>query len=153
MLIPVAGPDSISLYSIAYSIELGPICRAASNGIAFLAQILSLLLPISVDKLAGILPSCDCLPYNQAAGTQQNIVLERGMLTAVSAIEPLNQCNQFSFFIAFVILSPIPFPLAHTSARTGIPAARGEPQQVRPAGFADLKGSAEKRLTFFVNHV
>jgi hypothetical protein len=118
-----------------------------------LAEILSLLLPISVDKLAGMLPNCDCLPYSQAGGAQQNIVLERGMLTAVSSIKPVNQCNKFSVFIAFVILSPIPFLLAHTSARTGIPGARREPPQVRPASFADLKGSAEKRLTFFVNHV
>ena len=68
---------------------------------AFLAQILSLLLPISVDKLAGMLPNCDCLPYSQAGGAQQNIVLERGMLTAVSSIKPVNQCNKFSVFIAF----------------------------------------------------
>jgi len=103
--------------------------EALATALAFLAQILSLLFPISDDKLAGMLPNCDCLPYNQAGGTQQNIVLERGMLTAVSSIEPVNQYNTFSVFIAFVILSPIPFPLAHTSARTGIAAARGKPSQ------------------------
>jgi hypothetical protein len=60
-----------------------------------------------------MLPNCDCLPNSQAGGAEQNIVLERGMLTAVSSIKPVNQCNKFSVFIAFVILSPIPFPLTH----------------------------------------
>jgi len=84
-----------------------------------LAQILSLLLPVSVDKLAAMLPSCGCLLYNQAGGIQQNIVLERGMLTAVSSIEPPNQRNKISFFACY--LSPIPFPLTHTSVRTATP--------------------------------
>jgi hypothetical protein len=118
-----------------------------------LAQILSLLFLISVDKLAGMLTSCDCLLYNQAGGTQQNIVLERGMLTAVSSVEPLNQCNKFSFFIPFVILSPIPFPLTNTSARTGNPVATAELSQ-RPAGkLRRPRGPAANRLIFFVNHV
>jgi hypothetical protein len=130
--------------------------RAAGAGLgcsAFLAQILSLLLPILVDKLAAMLRSCDCLPYNQAGGTQRNIVLERGMLTAVSSIEPFNQYNKFSFFIAFVILPPILFPLAHTSARTGTPLREQSFHSSRPASFRGPSGSAEKCLTFFVNHV
>lgn len=76
-----------------------------------------------------MLPSCDCLAYNQAGGTQQNIVLKSGMLTAVSSIAPLNQYNKFNVFIGFVILSPIPFPLAHFGPNS-YHVARTEPSQL-----------------------
>jgi hypothetical protein len=59
----------------------------STNSIAFFAQILSLLLPISIDKLTGMLANCNCLPHTQSGGTQQGIVLKRGILTAVSSVE------------------------------------------------------------------
>ncbi|HJX92247.1 MAG TPA: hypothetical protein VJ372_17235 [Pyrinomonadaceae bacterium] len=151
VLILVATPDSISLYSIAYSIELGPICRAASNGIAFLAQILSLHLLISVDKLAGMLPSFDCLPYNQAGGMQQNIVLERGMLTAVWSIEPPNQCNKFSFVAYYYFADTL--PINTYLAQNWYPVARAELSQPPASKLRRSRRSEEKLLTFFVNYV
>jgi hypothetical protein len=57
----------------------------STNSIAFFAQILSLLLPISIDKLTGMLANCGCLPHTQSGGAQQGIVLKRGILTAVSS--------------------------------------------------------------------
>ena len=126
-------------------------CRAASNGITFLAQILSLLLPISVDKLAAMLPSCGCLLYNQAGGTQQNIVLERGMLTAVSSIEPLNQCNKFSFIACYSFADTL--PISTHLRQNWYPVARAEPSQPPASKLRRPRGSAEKRLMFFVNHI
>jgi hypothetical protein len=117
-----------------------------------LAQILSLLLPISVDKLAAMLPSCGCLLYNQASGTQQNIVLERGMLTAISSIEPLNQCNKFSFFIACYSFADT-LPISTHLGQNWHPVARAELSQHSASKLRRPRGSAEKRLTFFVNHV
>ena len=126
-------------------------CRAASNGITFFAQILSLLLPISVDKLAGMLLSCGRLAYNQGGGTQQNIVLERGMLTALSSIEPLNQCNKFSFIACYCFAGTLPIN-AHLG-QNWYPDARAELSQPSASKLRTPRGSAEKLLTFFVNHV
>jgi hypothetical protein len=120
--------------------------------ITFLAQILSLLLPISVDKLAGMLPSCGCLLYDQAGGTQQNIVLECDMLTAVSSIEPLNQCNKFSFFIACYSFADT-LPVSTHLGQNWYHVARAELSQPLASKLRKPRGSAEKRLTFFVNHV
>jgi len=127
------------------------ICRAASNGITFLAQILSLLLPISVDKLAAMLPSCGCLPYNQAGGTRQNIVLERGVLTAVSSIEPFNQCNKFSFIACYYFADT--FAINTHLAQNWYPVARAEHSQPPADKLRRPRRSEEKLLTFFVNHV
>jgi hypothetical protein len=130
---------------------LESICRAASNGITFSAQILSLLLPILVDKLAGMLPSCGCLLYNQADGTQQNIMLERGMLTAVSSIEPLNQCNKFSFIACYSFADTL--PINTHLAQNWYPDARAEHSQAPASKLRKPRRSAQKLLTFFVNHV
>ena len=126
-------------------------CRAASNGITFLAQILSLLLPISVDKLAAMLPSCGCLLYNQAGGTQQKIVLERGTLTAVSSIEPPNQCNKISFIACYSFADIL--PINTHLAQNWYPVARAEHSQPPADKLRRPRRSEEKLLTFFVNHV
>jgi hypothetical protein len=132
-------------------LRIESICRAASNGITFLTQILSLLLPISVDKLAAMLPSYGYLLYNQAGGTQQTIVLERGMLTAVSSIEPLNQCNKFSFIACYSFADTL--PISTHLAQNWYPVAKAELSQPPASKPCRPRGSAEKLLTFFVNHV
>jgi hypothetical protein len=116
-----------------------------------LAQILSLLLPVSVDKLAAMLPSCGCLLYNQAGGIQQNIVLERGMLTAVSSIEPPNRRNKISFFACYSFADTLPIN-THLGQNCS-PVARTELSQPPASKLRRPKKSAKKVLTFFVNYV
>jgi hypothetical protein len=124
----------------------------STNSIAFFAQILSLLLPISIDKLTGMLANCGCLPHTQSGGTQQGIVLKRGILTAVSSVE-LNQCIQIHFSHRFC------YSFADTvQISTHLNHNRYPPCQVsaftttRPVSSAGPSGSTEKSLSFFGNH-
>jgi hypothetical protein len=98
-----------------------------------------------------MLPSCGCLLYNQAGGTQQNIVLECGMLTAVSSIESFNQCNKFSFIACYSFADTL--PINTHLGQNWYPVARAELSQSPASKLRRPKGSAAKRLTFFVNHV
>ena len=72
-------------------------------------------------------------------------------MTAVSSIEPLNQCNEFSFIACYSFADTL--PINTHLGQNWHPDAMAELSQPPASKLRRPRGSAEKLLIFFVNHV